>query len=389
MLPRHGVARALLYFPVGAYVKCKYRIKVEKFRESGKRPYLILFNHQTGYDQFFVSMAFDRPVYFVASDDIFSNGFSSALIRYLVAPIPITKQSADVGAVMTCIRVAKEGGTIAIAPEGNRTFGGSPCYINDTIVPLARKLGMPILLFRIEGGYGVHPRWSDRVRRGGMTARVSRVIEPAEYSEMTDGELLLAIKDGLHTVEGRGEKSYPDRRAAEYIERAFYTCSDCGMTELYSNGRTVTCTKCGCRVTVNDDMTLSGEGLPYKNIGEWYDWQSNYINSIDPRALGAAPLHTAACELFLVVPNRKKRCVARGTPLALYADRLEVGGIALPFCDTSVITVLGKNKLNIYHGDRVYQIKGGRRFCALRYMNIFYRVKNLEGKRKNDGFLGL
>lgn len=386
---RHKVVRALLSLPFGTYVRLKYRIKVENFREKTKRPYLILFNHQTGYDQFFVPMAFDRPVYLVASDDIFTNGFSSSLIKYLVAPIPIKKQSTDITAVMNCIRVAREGGTIAIAPEGNRTFGGSPCYMNNTIVPLARKLGMPILLFRIEGGYGVHPRWSDRVRKGGMRAYVSRVIEPQEYREMTDDELFLAIKDGLHTVEGRGEKSYPDKRCAEYIERALYTCPVCGMTELYSEGRTVTCKKCGGSVTVNDDMTLTGDNLPFGNVGEWYDWQCGYINSIDPRTHGDTPLHTATCKLFEVVPNQKKRLIAVDLPLSLWSDRIEVGETVLRFEGTSVVTVLGKNKLNIYHGDKVYQIKSDKRFCALRYMNIFYRVKNLAKENENDGFLGL
>ena len=44
---------------------------------------------------------------------------------------------------MNCIRVAREGGTIAMAPEGNRTFGGSTGYMNNAIVPLAKKLGLP------------------------------------------------------------------------------------------------------------------------------------------------------------------------------------------------------------------------------------------------------
>ena len=65
----------------------------------------------------------------------------SALIRYLVAPIPIQKQATDVAAVMTCICLAREGGTIAIAPEGNRTYSGKTVYINPAIA-----FGFPMLL---------------------------------------------------------------------------------------------------------------------------------------------------------------------------------------------------------------------------------------------------
>ena len=387
--PRHVVVRNLLSVTLGVYTRVKYNVKVDKFKEQGNRPYLILFNHQTAFDQFFVGMAFRGPIYYVASEDIFTKGWVSMLIKYLVAPIPIKKQSADITAVMNCIRVAKEGGTIAMAPEGNRTFGGSTGYMNDAIVPLARKLGLPIALYRIEGGYGVHPRWSDKVRGGGMRGYVSEVIEPECYAEMTNEELYTAIKDGLSVVEGRGGKSYPTKTPAEYIERAFYVCPDCGMTELYSEGDTVTCQKCGRRITVGTDMTVMGEGLPFTNVGEWYDWQEDYINSIDPRDMGDTPLHTAKCRLYEVIPYKKKELIGEDVDLALYSDRIVAGDVTLSFDGTSVVTVLGRNKLNIYHGGNVYQIKSEKRFCALRYMNIFYRVKNLAKENENDRFLGL
>ena len=383
------MVRNILNLTLGVYTRVKYNVKVEKFKEQGNRPYLILFNHQTAFDQFFVGMAFRGPIYYVASEDIFTKGWISRLIKYLVAPIPIKKQAADVNAVMNCIRVAREGGTIAMAPEGNRTFGGSTGYMNNAIVPLAKKLGLPIALYRIEGGYGVHPRWSDRVRRGGMRGYVSRVIEPDEYSAMSNEELYSVIKDGLSVVEGRGGKSYPTKSPAEYIERAFYVCPECGMTELYSSGERVTCKKCGRAITVNTDMTVSGDGLPFTSVGEWYDWQESYINSIDPREMGDGALHTGSCKLFEVIPYKKKVLIGKYIPLALYSDRIVAGDLSLAFDTTSVVTVLGRNKLNIYNGGKVYQIKSERRFCALRYMNIFYRVKNLAKENENDGFLGL
>jgi len=112
---RHRVVRNLAFCVLYPYSKWKYGITVEKFREQGDRSYLILFNHQTAFDQFFVGMAFKGPVYYVASEDLFSMGWVSKLIRWVVAPIPIKKQTTDLNAVMNCIRVAREGGTIAIA----------------------------------------------------------------------------------------------------------------------------------------------------------------------------------------------------------------------------------------------------------------------------------
>ena len=107
--PRHRFVRNLLSVTLGVYSRRKYHIKVEKFAEQGKRQYLSLFNHQTAHDQFFVGMAFRGPLYYVASEDIFTLGFASRLIKYLVAPIPIKKQASDARAVINCMKVAKEG----------------------------------------------------------------------------------------------------------------------------------------------------------------------------------------------------------------------------------------------------------------------------------------
>ena len=221
---RHSIIRNVAYFPVYVYSKWKYGLTVDRFKEQQDRAYLILYNHQTAFDQFFVGMAFKGPVYYLASEDLFSKGWVSSLIRWLVAPIPIKKQTTDISAVMQCLRVAKEGGTIAIAPEGNRTYSGKTEYMNPAIAGLARKLKLPIALYRIEGGYGAQPRWSDVVRNGKVHSYVSRVIEPEEYAKMTNEELLAAIEEGLFVNEGVSDGIFKSGKRAEYLERAIYVC---------------------------------------------------------------------------------------------------------------------------------------------------------------------
>ena len=122
--PRHRAVRTLLGWAMDLYIRAVYGLRVTKFQEEGNRQYLILANHQTGFDQFYISLAFRQAVYYVASEDIFSMGWLSRLIEWLVAPIPIKKQVTDVRTVKNCLEVAKEGGSIAIFPEGNRTFSG-------------------------------------------------------------------------------------------------------------------------------------------------------------------------------------------------------------------------------------------------------------------------
>ena len=97
-------------------------------------------NHQTSFDQFFIGMSYDGPIYYLATEDIFSLGIISRIIDFLVAPIPIKKQTTDLKAIKNCVKVAKEGGTIALFPEGNRTFHGKTLYFKPSIIKLIRLI---------------------------------------------------------------------------------------------------------------------------------------------------------------------------------------------------------------------------------------------------------
>ena len=392
---RHRVVRNILFAILGPYSCLKFGIKIEPFREQEKRPYLILLNHQTSFDQFFVGLAFKGPVYYVASEDLFSNGLVSKLIKFLVEPIPIKKQTTDVKAVMNCIRVAKEGGTIAIAPEGNRTYSGKTEYMNPSIAPLARKLKVPIALYRIEGGYGVQPRWSDVVRKGKMRGYVSRVITPEEIAALSEEELLSAIKEGLYVNEAVNDGEFHHKKRAEYLERAAYVCPFCGLSEFESNAEVIECKKCGRKFRYLPTKQLEGVGFdsPFQFFDDWYEYQQDFINNLDVLQYVEKPIYCDAAAFFEVIPYNKKVRHAKQVSLSLFGDRIEVKteneNLVFSFDETAAVTVLGRNKLNIYHGGKIYQIKSGKRFNALKYVNIFHRYKNLKSGENDGKFLGL
>ena len=392
--PRHRIVRNIAYVLLYPYMRIKYGVKPEKFKAQGSRAYLILYNHQTPFDQFFVGCSFKGPLYYVATEDIFSNGPVSSLIKYLAAPVPIVKNTNDVSAILKCIRIAREGGSIAIAPEGNRTYSGRTERISDSIVALARKLGLPVLLYRIEGGYGVQPRWSDKVRRGKIRSYVRRVIEPEEYGALTDEEFFGVIKEGLYVDENRYTGLYKSNRRAEYMERAAYVCPFCGLSEFESRKNTVTCKKCGRTVEYGKDKRLTGAGFdfPFEYFGQWYDHQNKYVLSLDLTDT-AAPLYRDKADIYKVELMKSKTPLFRDADIALYGDRIAVnegkdGELILPFGSLTAAAVLGRNKLNVYAEKAVYQIKGGKRFNAVKYVNLIYLFKSKKDD-SNGEFLGL
>lgn len=393
---RHVVVRKFLAIFVKPLTVAMYGIKIEKFKEEGNRPYLILYNHQTAFDQFFVGLSFQKPVYYVASEDLFSNGFVSSLIRYLVEPIPIKKQTTDVAAVINCIKVAKEGGTLAIAPEGNRTYSGKTEYIAPSIASLAKKIKLPIALYRIEGGYGVQPRWSDKTRKGKMRSYVSRVIEPEEYAAMSNEELHAAIKEGLYVNEGVADSLFISGKKAEYLERAMYVCPFCGLSEFESNANEIECKKCHRKITYGEDKTLTGIGFdfPYRFVTEWYDAQNQFVRKLDLAPYTDNCIYCDSAKLSEVIIYKRKVTLFDNAEIKLYGNRIVIEEgketeVCFPFEEISAISVLGRNKLNIYHDKKVYQFKGDKRFNALKYVNLYYHYKNISKGETDGEFLGL
>ena len=390
-LRRHRIITALLRPFVGMYVRRKYHITIEKFQDQGKRPYLIICNHQTGFDQFFVGLMFNRPVYYLATEDIFSMGWVSKLIRYLVAPIPINKEGTDIQAIKNCIKVAREGGTIALFPEGNRTFHGKTLFMRPSIVPLIKKLKLPVAIMRIEGGYGIQPRWSDVIRKGNMRCFIHSVLEPENYAAMSNEEMFDRIRQGLWVDETTMGGEFVHPKNAEFLERAIYTCPTCGFTKWESQGETITCCTCGSQVRHRSDRTLEGVGkaFPYHRVADWYEAQNALVNATDLTAMTESPVFTDVAQLSLVHVYRRKEVLKQQTQICLYGDRLTVDERIIPFDQITGIAVLGKNKLGFKVGSEFLQLKGDPRFNALKYLNFYHRYKNITAGGEYDEFLGL
>ena len=388
--PRHRVVWAILRPFLRLYGRLKYGVRARRFCGAG--PHLILFNHQTPFDQFFVTMSFPGAVYFLASEDLFSIGWPAKVMQWGVAPIPIRKQATDTRAIRAVIRVAREGGTVALAPEGNRTYSGKTEYMRPGVASLAKKLGLPIALYRIEGGYGVEPRWSDRTRRGRMRAGVTRVIPPEEYEGMSNEALLEEIRRELYVNEAVADGVFRSNRRAEYLERAIYVCPFCGLTVLHSEGNEIECTRCQRWVHYGPDKRLEGVryDFPFAFVNDWYEYQKDYVNRLDLTQHTQEPLFRDTAAVSRVIPCERKEPLRKNASLELYGDRVAIDGDwTLPFGEITTAAVLGRNKLNLYHGGEIYQFKGDKRFNALKYVNIIHRYKNMAQGDEHGEFLGL
>jgi len=224
------------------------------------------------------------------------------------------------------------------------------------------------------------------------------VVEPEEYASMSDEELMELIQKELYVNEGKVDGSFYHKKSAEYLERALYVCPHCGISNLESKKDVITCHSCGCQVRYLPTKELEGIGqpFPFRFVTEWYDYQCNFMNQLDLTSYVSAPMDLNRVSVTQVIPEKKKVPLLKDALLYLYGDRIMVHGIkcespigTMTFDEISAVTVLGRNKLNIYVNKTIYQFKGDKRFNALMCVNTFYRYKNMQKGDQNGKFLGL
>ena len=124
---RHARVFAFLRVAMAPLLRLRYHYRaIPAPIESG--PCIVLFNHQTTMDPFFVSKSFPFQIYFFASDDLF-NLKVSPIIRYLAAPIPKSKSVADPKAVMAALRILRGALTVEkrVFRQNNIRAACTPC----------------------------------------------------------------------------------------------------------------------------------------------------------------------------------------------------------------------------------------------------------------------
>lgn len=379
---RHAAVFAFLRFAMAPFLWLRYHYRAEK-APIRKGPCIVLSNHQATMDPFFISKAFPFQLYFYASDDLF-NLKVSPLIRYLAAPIPKSKSVADLKAVMISLRVLREGGAIGITPEGNRTLSGRLWEMGDSVAKLVKTAKVPLVLFNLCGGYGTDPRWGVKIRRGTkFVGRVRRILTPEEYAGMSDEELFGIIKNELDVDDTLSGERYKSRRRAEYIERALYMCPVCGsIGTIHSHGTGFCCTSCKTEAEYTEDLKISPPVGGYSRIYEWYEWERQEIVR---RILGGEK-NSDGDILFRESVKLQKKIKLPGNTVTLDKDSLMISGggaeTRYPLAEIDAITAVGKKKFNFYYKGKILQVKGGKRFCAIKYVHAFDGIRAARKEEK-------
>ena len=391
---RHLVVVAMMRIVMWPILRIKYGFHYKRFQHD-KRNYLILFNHQTTQDQFFVGYLFKNKTYYVTSDDFTTIPFVSWLLKVLVHIIPYKKASTDFGILKNCKQVASENGNIAIAPEGNRCYSGKTGYINPTIAKMIKFLKLPVAFVLIKGGFGVMPRFSKKPRRGRCTCEVTRVWEYDEYKDLSYEAMYEVVKKEMWLDESVPDNKFTSKKKAEFLERVIYLCPNCGVVHFASHGDILECPKCHAKLKYTDykQFEVVEGNYTFKNVSDWYDYQRKALFKFNMLELdNNVPLFDDKIKLFEVVPRKTKKKISLNAHIVFFPNRLEItydeNKLIINLDEINSSGVFGDNKVNFFTNNHTYQIKYDDRFNGLKYVQYYYKYKMDKGEN-NEQFFGI
>jgi len=383
----HLLVWKLIKTPLRLLLKFKLGYRYEKVDNPSEACFVVC-NHTSNWDPLLVAAAFRQQMYFVAGDHLARMGFKSWLIRFLASPIFRMKARTEARSAAEILHCIRAGYSVCIFPEGSCTWDGRTASAYPGTGRLIRKCGVPLYIYRIEGGYFSMPRWTSFVRKGNLEGTFAAQYTAEELAAMTDEEVDRLIGEHLVADGYAYEAAHPCRRKclhrAESLEAALYLCPVCGkLGTFHTKGDRIVCSACGLTLILDEQMKFrkpGGDKLPFSDIGEWVRWQKARTKAIGPEfALLPPETHLTADSgvlLFTCLPGASEsRPLGSGT-LSLHPDRMEFeieGGkvFSFPLSGLSDISVQMRCRLEFCCAGDYYEVlPGNSSYSALKYAQL-------------------
>lgn len=124
-----------------------------------------------------------RHVRFMARETLFKNRLTRCWAR-AVGVVPLDRTRGDIAALRTALTVLKEGGALALFPEGTRTTDGRLQSAKGGVGFLIAKSGVPVVPAYITGTFAALPKGGRWPRPGRVSVVYGPPIMPADFERL-------------------------------------------------------------------------------------------------------------------------------------------------------------------------------------------------------------
>ncbi len=391
VFPRH-MGWNHFYRPIVALIGFFKHYKRKGYLKMKKgESYIVLANHQTGLDGILLPYSFQRHLYGVLTDSFLSKGWVAKMFQHQLGLIGKHKGAVDIKANMDMMRCIREGGSLLIFPEGNRSYAEFQFTMTDGFAKFVRFFKKPIVLFNFHGGTGVDPRFAKSRRKGPFYGEIKRILQPEEYANWSDEELYKVIQENLRVYDSESGLLYKSKERAEYLERMFFVCPKCGKVEtLYSKGNYFYCKECGLKVEYTEDLHLKSDDPEFKftRLVDWYNYQIRWIKAFEPKEDEEIFHDEEGAKLYISVPGKKRQLVAKG-PVILTKNYIKFAEKTIDIHKIEIASPINGNNFNFSTEDEDYLVKGNDRFNPLKFVLMFNKLDTKMREKKADVYYNL
>ena len=371
---RHVRAFAFFSALLRPWMLLLLRFRGERIPDPGG-PVFVLCNHNTDLDCILVGLSARRQIYFVATETVARMGFLGKLVMRYFDPILHRKGVQGAATVRSILERIRAGFSVALFPEGNRSFNGQTCPIPPATGKLARMCGATLITYRLTGGYLTSPRWGRGLRRGRMTGKVVGVYSPEVLRAMSAHEVQTAIEQDLWTdayeEQNAGAVRFRGKARAEFLESMLFRCPQCrSFGTLHSRKHRLTC-ECGLEAVFTETgMLETADGTQY-SVTELDRLQQESLSDLpDDGCLFSDEVN------LRTVGKDHSLISERTVTLRAFRDRLEPG-TPMPLDEIDGVSIVQRNRLLLYpkQFDGHLEITGVPSFNALKYLYLFRQTR--------------
>lgn len=204
---------------LGPYLKLAYRVKIEGVENFPKEgPVIVVGNHTSFLDSFWIPLAVPRRVVFLAKAEYFESWKTAWFFRSL-GMIPVKRGSRHMAeaALQTGVEVLEEGGVLGLYPEGTRSPDGRLYRGRTGVARLAMKAKAPVVAIGMIGSRDIMPKEARFPKlRGRVTIKFSAPMTFEKYEGQESDRLTLrAITDEImFEIMSLSGQSYVDEYAS-------------------------------------------------------------------------------------------------------------------------------------------------------------------------------
>ena len=391
VFPRHMFWNHI-YRPIVAMIAFFKHYKRKGYLKMKKgESYIVLANHQTGLDGILLPYSFQRHLYGVLTDSFLSKGWVAKMFKHQLGLIGKHKGAVDIKANMDMMRCVREGGSLLIFPEGNRSYGEFQFTMTEGFAKFVRFFKKPIVLFNFHGGTGVDPRFAKSRRKGPFYGEIKRILQPEEYASWSDEELYKVIQENLRVYDSESGNLYKSDERAEYLERMFFVCPKCGKVEtLYSKGNYLYCKECGLKVEYTEDLHLKSDNPEFKftKLVDWYNYQIRFVKAFEPKEDEEIFHDEEGAVLYISHPDKKRELIAKG-PVILTNKYIKFAEKTIDIHEIEIASPINGNNFNFSTANEEYLVKGNPRFNPLKFVLMFNKLDTKMRDSKADIYYNL